>query len=93
MAWIKFKDPMGKEFTVPESVFRNMFAGNSAFTLVQESKPAPKVSDEKPADKVEEIESETNQEIKEEEIVKDEQVSRPSDNEKRVVSKGSKKVG
>ena len=47
MAWIKFKDPMGKEFTVPESVFKNMFAGNSAFTLVQESKPAPEKKEEK----------------------------------------------
>ena len=93
MAWVKMKNRNGVVLDVPESVYESMFKGNGAYSLLEEPKPSPKVSEEKPADKVEEIESETNQENKKEEIVKDEQVSRPSDNEKRVVSKGSKKVG
>lgn len=45
MAWIKFKDLKGDVYTVPESVFGSMFAGSDGFTLVQDSKPAPKKED------------------------------------------------
>ena len=81
MAWIKFKDPMGKEFTVPESVFKNMFAGNSAFTLVQESKPAPEKKEEKKLE-----------EKKEEEIVKDEQAQQSGSDETIANRKNPKKA-
>ena len=76
MAWIKFKDPMGKEFSVPESVYKNSFAGNDAFTLVQDSKPAPQKAEE----------------IVEKEIVEDEQISKPERNEDSNSKKGSRKV-
>ena len=50
MAWIKFKNVKGEVYSVPESVYNSMFAGNDGFTLMQESKPAPKITDEKKED-------------------------------------------
>ena len=41
MAWIKFKNVKGEVYSVPESVYNSMFAGNDGFTLMKESKPAP----------------------------------------------------
>lgn len=48
MAWIKVKDKFGRELCVPEGAYYNFYAGNSAYKLVQESKPAPKIAEEKP---------------------------------------------
>ena len=92
MAWVKMKNRNGVVLDVPESVYESMFKGNGAYSLLEEPKPAPKVSDEKPTDKVEKIESETNQENKEEEIVEDEQIRKPNNNENNNTRKGSKKV-
>lgn len=77
MAWIKVKDKFGRELCVPEGAYRNFYAGNSAYKLVQESKPAP-------IKKVEE---------KKEEVVNDEQIQQPRRNEDNSARKGTKKVG
>lgn len=78
MAWIKMKTSTGVELSVPESVYKNLYANNGAFTLVQESKPAPnKIEDKK---------------VEEKEIVKDEPISRPKSDEDNSNKKGSKKT-
>ena len=78
MAWIKMKTSTGVELSVPESVYKNLYASNEAFTLVQESKPAPNPNEEEKVEK--------------KEIVKDEPISRPKSNENNSDKKGSKKV-
>ena len=77
MAWIKMKTSTGVELSVPDSVYKNLYASNDAFTLVQESKPAP-IKEQKQ---------------KQEEIVKDEQIQQPKPDENNSNRKGSKKVG
>lgn len=77
MAWIKIKDTFGREFSVPEGVYKNIYNGNSSYSLVQESKPAP-------IKKIEE---------KKEEIVNNEQIQQPRRNEDNSIRKGTKKVG
>lgn len=79
MAWIKMKTTTGVELTVPESVYQNLYAQNDAFTLVQESKPAPKSNEEKKVEK--------------KEIVKDEQTRKSESNEDNSDRKSSKKAG
>lgn len=76
MAWIKIKTSTGEEITVPESVYE-LYLKSDAFTLVQESKPAP-------IKKIEE---------KKEEIVNNEQIQQPKSNEDNSTRKGTKKVG
>ena len=79
MAWIKMKTSTGAELSVPESVYKNLYANNDAFTLVQESKPAPnKIEEEK--------------KVEEKEIVKDEQIQQPKSDEGYATRKGSKKT-
>lgn len=80
MAWIKMKTSTGVELSVPESVYKNLYASNDAFTLVQESKPAP--------NKIEE-----ENKVEEKEIVKDEQIQQPKSDESNSNRKSSKKVG
>lgn len=79
MAWIKMKTTTGQELSVPESVYQNLYANNGAFTLVQESKPAPKINEE-------------NKKVEEKEIVKDEQTQQPKSDEDNSNRKGTKKT-
>lgn len=44
MAWVKIKSVNGDILNVPETVYKNMFANNEGFSLVQdEPKPSPKI--------------------------------------------------
>lgn len=47
MTWIKVKTSTGKELSIPESVYKNLYSNSELFTLVQESKSAP-INNEKP---------------------------------------------
>ena len=80
MAWIKMKTSTGVELSVPESVYKNLYANNDAFTLVQESKPAPNKKEE-------------NKKVEEKEIVNNEQTQRPIRDEDNSNRKSTKKVG
>lgn len=36
MAWIKMKDPMGNILEIPDTMYRDVYANNKAYTLVTE---------------------------------------------------------
>ena len=43
MAWVKMINNVGDIISVPESVYKDAFSHNEAYSLVQEPKPSPKI--------------------------------------------------
>lgn len=47
MAWVTMISKAGTKLQVPEEVYKNMFKGNESYSILEESKPSPKLEEKK----------------------------------------------
>ncbi len=78
MAWITMISKTGSKISVPESVYENMYKENEFYSVLEESKPSPKIKEEK----------------QQEEVVKDEhaEIPKPVGDETKPVRKSPAKT-